>query len=132
MFGMYIIFGILLLLFILKEFFLDLGEEEKRKPKFDSKYTKIIYENPVTSALTINIVSLLISMYSVKTNVKAITFFLVMIGIVNGKILQHGTNLNKLKKAIIFLSIFLMISGFSLYDTHIHNIKANEILKSLQ
>lgn len=132
MFGMYIIFGILLLLFILKEFFLDLGEEEKRKPKFDSKYTKIIYENPVISALVINLVSLLISIYAIKNNHMEIAMFLTMIGIVNGKILQHGTNLNKLKKAVIFLSVFTMLGIFSGYNIHIHNIKANEILKSLQ
>lgn len=132
MFGMYIIFGVILLLFILKEFFLDLGEEKKRKPLINSKYTKIIYENPVISSLLINVTSLLISIYAIKNNHMEIAMFFTMIGIVNGKILEHGVNLTKLKKALIFLSVFIMLSIFSVYNMHIHTIKANEILKSLQ
>lgn len=131
MFGIYLIFIIVMGLFILKEVFFYDGEDKKQKST-NSKFGKLIYENPVIGAVIMNLTALLISMYFINNNMSYMYFYLIFVGFGTRKILDKGINLTKSKRLIIVLSFFIMIGCFSSYSIHIHNLKTNEILKSLQ
>lgn len=131
MLGMYIIFVIVLVLFILKEVLFYNGKEENQKSS-NSKFGKFIYEKPVIAAIIMNLTALIISMYFINKDMSYMYFYLVFVGFGTRKILDNGINLTKSKRLIIVLSFFIMIGCFSSYSIHIHNLKTNEILKSLQ
>lgn len=78
----------------------------------------IIYKNPVVSAVIINIIALSIFIYSISKREYGYVMFVMMIGVVNRRIIDNGENLNKQKKTVIFISLFLMVIiflGYSFY-----------------
>ncbi|SUY45404.1 Uncharacterised protein [Clostridium putrefaciens] len=69
----------------------------------------VIYNNPVKSVISVNILSLIMYIYLIKQGNVVFILFLVLIGVVNRQIIDNGKNLNKKKKTIIYISFFLML-----------------------
>lgn len=71
----------------------------------------IIYKNPVISAILLNFFTMFLSIIIIKKGL--ISYFIIMImifnGILNGKILNNGTDMNNNKKIFIIISVVIMI-----------------------
>lgn len=91
----------------------------------------ILYRNPVTSAIAINFMTMILFIYSINQRITALTISLMVTGVVNRRILDNGINLNKQKKTIIFLSFFISIGIAMLYNVYIHKIRLNQIINGV-
>ncbi|HEY8805388.1 MAG TPA: hypothetical protein VIM42_09855 [Clostridium sp.] len=83
----------------------------------------IICNNPVMSAVTINIVTLILFIYAISSRAYGFTIFIILVGAVNRTIIDNGLNIDKHKRLIIFISFFLMITFFLAYSTYINNVR---------
>lgn len=95
------------------------------------KYTKILYKNPVISAVSINIITLIVLIYSVNEEKSFISSLLPLIGILNRRIIDKGVNLNKKKKAIMITSFLIMLGIFIVYATWIYKLRKIQILSGI-
>lgn len=81
----------------------------------------IIYNNPVISAILLNLFSLFLCLY---TYIYIHSFFgfiltiMPLTGFLNGKIIVNGTDMNNKKKILIIVSLLVMICIilFSIYN----------------
>jgi hypothetical protein len=88
----------------------------------------IIYKNPVIAAVSINILALILYIYSIAEREYWITMPLMIVGIVNRRIIDNGENINNHKKNIILISFFLMVTIFISYTFHVNNVRNMEII----
>ena len=56
---------------------------------------------------------------------------LVPVGATNRRIIDNGKNLNKKKKIIIYISLFLMIIIGLLYSFYMNKVRYNQIINGL-
>lgn len=91
----------------------------------------IIYKNPVISAVIINIVTLIILIYSIKEREGWGSIISVFAGVGNRRIIDNGQNIDKQKKKIILFSFVLMLIVFLTYSTYMHNLRNIEIINGL-
>lgn len=90
----------------------------------------IIYKNPVIAAIFINFISSILFIYTIKE--RRITFImpLVIVGIVNRQILDNGSNINRKKKIIIYISFFLMLVIGLIFNYYMYKVVENQIINS--
>lgn len=78
----------------------------------------ILYKNPVSSTVTVNVLALFIFIYLI-TNGSSIGYILlVLIGGINGRIINNSLSISKQKKIVIYSSFFLMMAlslGYAFY-----------------
>ena len=91
----------------------------------------IIYKNPVISAITINIVTLIIVIYGISIKQPLFTTLLFFVGIINRHILDNGQNVNKQKKSIVTISVIILVFIILAYSLHIHNVENMKIINGL-
>ena len=91
----------------------------------------VIYKNLVISAVIINILSLIMCIYSTIERKTIFMMLLVFIGVVNRRIIDNGNNLNKKKKIIIYISFFLMITIGFIYSSYMYKVRYNQIINGL-
>ena len=53
---------------------------------------------------------------------------LLLTGVINRKIIDNCTNLNKQRKIVIYLSFLISISIFLIYSTYLYRIRIDEII----
>jgi len=78
----------------------------------------IIYKNPVISAVVLNIITLIVFIYAINEKGYAFTMIIIAIAIVNTRIVDNGKNINKMRKAIIYMSFILMSIIYISYAMH--------------
>jgi len=78
----------------------------------------IIYKNPVISAVALNIITLIVFIYAINEKGYAFTMIIIAIAIVNTRIVDNGKNINKMRKAIIYMSFILMSIIYISYAMH--------------
>ena len=78
----------------------------------------IIYKNPVISAVVLNIITLIVFIYAINEKKYAFTMIIIAIAIVNTRIVDNGKNINKMRKAIIYMSFILMSIIYISYAMH--------------
>ena len=91
----------------------------------------VIYKNPVISAISINIISLIMYIYSIIGRKTEFMIFLVLVGAINRRIIDNGNNINKKKKIIIYISFFLMIGIWLFFSFYMSKVRYNEIINDL-
>ncbi|MDU5108645.1 hypothetical protein [Clostridium sp.] len=91
----------------------------------------IIYKNPVISAIIINIVTLVILIYSINSGGIWGAIIPVFTGIGNRRIIDNGQNVDKQKKKIILFSFILMLLVFLTYSKYMYNLRNIEIINGL-
>ena len=64
---------------------------------------------PVISVVVINIITLIMCIYAISESAYAFIMLIIVIGIVNKRIIDNGTNIDKQKKTTMFISFFLMV-----------------------
>lgn len=79
----------------------------------------IIYKNPVMSAVILNIISLIIVIFSISEKAYALQVLVILVGLANRKIIDNGENIDKQKKIVIYVSFFLILSIFISYSIYI-------------
>jgi len=79
----------------------------------------IIYKNPVMSAVILNIISLIIVIFSISEKAYVLQVLVILVGLANRKIIDNGENIDKQKKVTIYVSFFLMLSIFISYSIYI-------------
>ncbi|MBB6624150.1 hypothetical protein H7E67_11985 [Clostridium gasigenes] len=77
----------------------------------------IIYNNPVISAILLNLFSLFLCLY-IYSFFGFILTIMPLTGFLNGKIIVNGTDMNNKKKILIIVSLLMMIGIilFSIYN----------------
>jgi len=70
---------------------------------------KLIYKNPIMSAVILNIVSFIIFMFSISQRTYGVLTLIIIVGIANNQIIINGENIDRQKKFIIYISFILMI-----------------------
>jgi hypothetical protein len=76
----------------------------------------IIYKNPIISAMMLNLFTLFLGIYIYINNSSYFIFPVMMFtGLLNGKILNHGTDMNNKKKILIIGSLIVMSGTFVFY-----------------
>lgn len=91
----------------------------------------LLYRNPVTSALIINTITLILAIYSVFYLQYWLIAWLPLAGILNRKIIDNGENINKQKKNFILVSFVFMLVCFLVYSFHLHNIRITQITNEI-
>lgn len=91
----------------------------------------IIYRNPVTSAVIINIVTLILFIYSIREREYGLVIGLMIVGIVNRRILDNGEKLDRKKRSIIFISFFLMIIIYLAYSIYRFKVINSQIINGM-
>jgi hypothetical protein len=91
----------------------------------------IIYKNPVISAIIINIISLIMCIYSIMGRKPVFMMLLVLVGVVNRRIIDNGKNIDKKKKIIIYISFFLMIAIGLFFSFYMNKVRYNQIINGL-
>ena len=80
---------------------------------------KLLYSNPITSSLLINIGSAVIAIKSINSDQYWLLSPIVLTYILNKKIITNGVNLNKAKKITLCLIYFIMVSICFLLNKYI-------------
>ncbi len=75
----------------------------------------IIYKNPVVSAVAINIVTLILLIYSVSERISLFFMLPMLTGVLNRRIVDNGHNIDRRKKIIIFSSFVLILLIYLAY-----------------
>ena len=78
----------------------------------------IIYKNPVMLAVILNIISLIIVIFSISKKVYVLQVLVILVGLANRMIIDNGENIDKQKKIIIYVSFFLMLSIYISYSIY--------------
>lgn len=91
----------------------------------------IIYKNPVISSIIINIVTLVILIYSIKERASWGMIIPVFAGVSNRRIIDNGQNIDKQKKKIILFSFFIMLLIYLVYNNYMYNLIKIEIINGL-
>jgi len=87
----------------------------------------IFYENPVISGILINLSAMFLSIYAIKYSVTPFTIMLVLVGSLNRKIIDDGTDMNNKKKILIVVSFVGMLGIILFYNKYFYNIRVIEI-----
>ncbi len=88
----------------------------------------IIYKNPVITGILLNLSTIFLSIYAIKYSIQPLMLIPILVGILNRKIIDNGTDMNNKKKVLILLSFGIMISVILIYGRYIHDMRINEIL----
>jgi hypothetical protein len=91
----------------------------------------VIYKNPVISAFIINIITLVMLVYSIRNREYGPVGFLILIGVVNRRIIDNGDNVNKKQRNIIFTSFFILIIIFVTYAIYRYKVINTQIINGL-
>lgn len=91
----------------------------------------IIYRNPVISAIIINIVTLILFIYSIREGEYGLVIGLMFVGVANRRIIDNGEKVNKKKRAIIFISFFLMVIIYLAYSIYRFKVIDSQIIKGM-
>lgn len=87
-----------------------------------------VYKNPVISALIIDYITIVLTIYSINQEMVALIILPpILTGIINRRIIDNGKNMNKKKKIIIYVSFFLTVSIFSIYATYVYNARCIQL-----
>lgn len=79
----------------------------------------IIYKNPVISAILINFFTMFLNIIIIKKGlISYVMMIMIFNGILNGKILNNGTDMNNNKKILIIVSVVIMICVLVSYVFH--------------
>lgn len=89
----------------------------------------IIYKNPVTFGIILNISAMFVAIYAIKYSISPLFMAIITVGIINRKILDNGVCMNKKKKTIILFSFAVMISVIFLYNIYFHNMISEQLEK---
>jgi hypothetical protein len=87
----------------------------------------LVYKNPLISAIIINIIALIIGIYSILNRVIWVIPLLTFIGIANRKIIDNGKEVTKKKEVLISISFFLMIIIFLAFASQMNHLRDIEI-----
>ncbi|WP_160678226.1 hypothetical protein [Clostridium sp. C8-1-8] len=87
----------------------------------------LIYRNPLISAIIINTIALILSIYLIINNAIYFIPLLTFIGIANRKIIDNGQGVTKKKEVFILISFFLMIIIFLAFGSYMHDLREMEI-----
>ena len=68
-----------------------------------------------------------LSIYAIKYNVTSFTIMLVLVGSLNRKIIDDGTDMNNKKKILIVVSFVGMLGIILFYNKYFYNIRVIEI-----
>jgi hypothetical protein len=90
----------------------------------------LIYKKPLLSAVSLNIITLIIFIYSINNGETVPFMFSVLAGVFNRRIIDNGENINIKKKTIITISFFLMIIITFSYIIYINNVKNHQLINS--
>lgn len=92
---------------------------------------RIVYKNPVISAIIINIISLIMCIYSIMLRKTEFMIFLVLVGGINRRIIDKGNDIDKKKKIIIYISFFLMIGIGLFFSFYTNRVRYNQIINGV-
>ena len=92
---------------------------------------RIIYKNPVISAIIINIISLIMCIYLIIVRKTEFMIFLVLVGGINRRIIDNGNDIDKKKKIIIYISFFLMIGIGLFFSFYMNKVRYNQIINGV-
>jgi len=81
----------------------------------------LIFKNPVTSSIIINIIGLIIIIYAIGKGIYGITLLAIPIAVLNRCIIDYGININNKKKLMIYFSVFVMIITTVYFTLLTHN-----------
>ena len=87
----------------------------------------LIYRNPVVSVVTINLMTIILTIYSINQRIDPLSMSLMLVGIVNKRIIDKGENIDKQKKTIIYISFFSMIVTNIAYTTYMYVVRRMQI-----
>ncbi|MDI9215827.1 MULTISPECIES: hypothetical protein [Clostridium] len=85
---------------------------------------KILYKNPVMSAIVINLFTLLLLIYSI--NKRLLVFIYIMpffTGVINRKIMDNGEDITTKKKVIIIFSFLLILTIYLFYSYNVTRLR---------
>ena len=88
----------------------------------------LIYRNPVISAITINLMIIILNIYSINQRIQPLTMALILISSVNKRIIEKGQNIDKQKKTIIYISFFSMIIANMAYITYMYIVRKRQLI----
>jgi hypothetical protein len=91
----------------------------------------IIYRNPVISAVSINIVTLIIFIYSIRKREYWLVSGLMFVGVANRRIIDNGEKVDKKKRTIIFISFFLMVIIYLAYSIYRFKVINSQIINGM-
>lgn len=91
----------------------------------------IIYRNPVISAIIINIVTLFLFIYSIREGKYGLVIGLIFVGVANRRIIDNGEKVDKKKRAIIFISFFLMVIIYLAYSIYRFKVINSQIINGM-
>ena len=88
----------------------------------------LIYRNPVISAITINLMIIILNIYSINQRIQPLTMSLMLLANVNKRILDKGQNIDKQKKTIIYISFFSMIITNMAYIMYMYIVRKRQLI----
>lgn len=91
---------------------------------------KILYKSPVISVTAINVISFIILIYSVSNGISLMAVFMPLIGVINGRIIDKGVNINRKQRIIIVVSSLIMLGIFLVCAYWIIRLRAVKIINS--
>lgn len=91
----------------------------------------MLCKNPVILAITVNFITMILFIYSMNQRMFLSILPLMLTGVVNRRILDNGINLNKQKKTIIYLSLFIAMGLLFMYIRYTHGIRESRIINGL-
>lgn len=71
---------------------------------------------------------MILLLYSINQKKFFLMYPLLLTGVINRKIIDNCTNLNKQRKIVIYLSFLISISIFLIYSTYLYRIRIDEII----
>lgn len=69
----------------------------------------LIYKNPVASSIVINIIGLILIIFSISRGMYGTSLIAIPIAVLNRCLIDYGANIDNKKKLIIYVSVFIMI-----------------------
>ena len=88
----------------------------------------LIYRNPVISAITINLMIIILNIYSINQRIQPLTMSLILLANVNKRIIEKGQNIDKQKKTIIYISFFSMIITNMAYIMYMYIVRKRQLI----
>jgi len=69
----------------------------------------LIFKNPVASSIIINIIGLILIIFSISKGMYGISLIAIPIAVLNRCLIDYGANIDNKKKLMIYISVFIMI-----------------------